>query len=292
LKTTRTRGVSLLVLLAMLAAGLAVRAAAQDPIVVRPGADRPAPVTAGRFDHAAWDALLRRHVDAEGRVNYAEFKARDAGELLAYLQELAAADPAALADDAERLAYWINAYNALTVHGILQFHPTQSIRDHVSRLWGFHFWKDVRLEVSGSERSLDEIEHGILRRLNEPRIHFAIVCASVGCPKLLDRAYTGIGIAPPPTAAGAAPQPGQLQVAARAFFADPRHFRIDRERRTVHVSAILDWFKEDFGTTERERLDFIRRQLDSPQDREFLERRDLKLRFLDYDWSLNEQPAS
>lgn len=284
---TRLR-IPLLSLAAMLAACLP--ASPQEPIVVRPDPALPALVEDGRVDHAEYDVLLRRHVDAQGLVDYAAWKAQDRPALERYLKRLAAVQPGRLADDAERLAYWINAYNALTLHGMLAFYPTRSIKDHVSVVWGFDFWDDVRLVVDGRERSLNAIEHEVLRKLGEPRIHFAIVCASRGCPRLLNEAYTGTGIAPPPDEDGQA-APGQLERQAQVFFADPRQFRIDRVRGEVRISAILDWFGEDFGGSDRAKLDFARRYLASEEDRAFVARKDIELEYLDYDWSINEQPS-
>jgi hypothetical protein len=259
---------------------LAPGATAADVIVVKPVDGVVAPVGAERrVDHAAFDTLLRRYVNAAGQVDYRAWKAADRPALDRYLQSLARVDPTRLADKWERLAFWINAYNALTIKGMLHFHPTPSIKKHTSRFWGFHFWDEVRIEVGTVARSLDHIEHQILRTQAEPRIHFAIVCASVGCPRLRNRAYTG------PTL------DATLTAAATEFFNDPKHFRIDRGAHTVHASQILNWFGADFGGTPAKILAYARPYLRDAADQAVLQRPDVALEFLDYDWSINEQPA-
>jgi hypothetical protein len=296
-------------LLVAVVATTASRPRAEDAIVVRPVGGLAAPVTEGRVDHSAYDALLRRYVDDRGLVDYAAWKAADVPALERYLASMAAVRPDELADRDERLAYWINVYNALTLHGMLHFYPTKSIKDHVSRLWGFHFWKDVRIDVAGEERSLDAIEHEILRKMGEPRIHFAIVCAALGCPKLRNEAYTGTRLETRlPTAARGgerderdergengeaheegAPR-GQLDAQAFEFFGDPSKFAIDRKRGTVKFSSILDWFGEDFGGADRAKLDFAARYVRSEEERAFLARSDLDVAYLDYDWGINDRP--
>ena len=119
---------------------------------------------------------------------------------------------------------------------------------------------DVRIEVEGKERSLNAIEHEILRKMGEPRIHFAIVCASLGCPKLRNEAYTGARLE------------AQLDENARDFFRDPQKLRIDVARGEVHLSSILKWFGADFGGTDRSKLDFASRYVALDAERAFLAR--------------------
>lgn len=242
------------------------------------GGDRSAVsiVTEGRVDHAMYDALVKRYVDARGLVNYREWKRTDEGTLDQYLAAVGRVDPTALRGTPEKLAFWINVYNALTIKGILHFYPTKSIKDHVSPI-GFNIWKDFKIPIHGREYALDTIEHEILRKMGEPRIHFAIVCASIGCPRLLNEAYTGDRL------------DAQLTANAQDFFANPAKFRIDRDRQAVLLSPILDWFGKDFGGTDRARLDFVKRFLPNAEDRAFLDRGELSIKYLDYDWSLNDQ---
>jgi hypothetical protein len=227
-------------------------------------------------DHSEFDRLLRTYVDEGGLVDYKAWKAHDEETLRNYMQSLSKVDPGRLGRS-ERLAFWINSYNALTIQGILEFYPVKSIKDKVSRVLGFNIWDDYPMTVYGKPYSLNDIEHNILRKMGEPRIHFAIVCASVGCPKLRNEAYT------------AGDLDSQLQDNARDFFARPRNFRIDKRRNTVYLSSILDWFGADFGGADGAKLDFAGKYLSKEEDKEFLRSGKPKVKYLDYDWSLNEQ---
>ena len=236
-----------------------------------PDAER---VALDQIDHSAWDALLKTYVDDRGRVDYAAWKADGTATLDAYLGQLSRGDRDADAPPAARLAFWINAYNAVTVRGVLREYPTTSIRNHTAKLWGYNIWEDLYLPVDGRRYSLDAIEHEVLRKMGEPRIHFAIVCASVGCPRLLNRAYTGGSL------------DEQLDANARDFFAQPSNFRIEGD--TVYLSSILDWFGEDFGDSTGAVLGRIRQWVPEG-DRDKLAGR-LEVEYLDYDWSLNDRP--
>ena len=233
-------------------------------------------MTDGRVDHTMWDALLKRYVDQDGFVAYGPWKEADEPALDAYLAAIGKVEPERLRDRSEQLTFWINVYNALTIKGILHFYPTKSIRDHVGVI-GYNIWKDFKITIHDRAYSLDEIEHKILRKMEEPRIHFAIVCASIGCPRLLNEAYTSERLE------------AQLTSNTRAFFADPDKFRIDRERRTVFLSPILDWFKKDFGKDRQERLAFIKPFLSDEKDQALLDEKGIKVKYLDYDWNINEQ---
>src|SRR5262249_50767865 len=143
-------------------------------------------------DHSAWDALLQKYVDDQGLVAYRRWKETpaDLAALDRYLARLGAADVGAPADQAAQIAYWINAYNALTIKGILREYPTSSIRNHTAPVGGYNLWRDLLMEIDGRKYCLDDIEHATLRPLGEPRIHFALVCAAKGCPPLWNRAWT------------------------------------------------------------------------------------------------------
>ena len=129
--------------------------------------------------------------------------------LAEYLRHLSQASRSQQASPQARMAYWINAYNALTIHGILREYPTSSIRNHTAKVFGYNIWDDLLLPVGDSHFSLNQIEHEVLRKMAEPRIHFAIVCASNGCPPLSNRAYW------------ASQLEQQLAEGCRRFFADP-----------------------------------------------------------------------
>jgi hypothetical protein len=229
------------------------------------------------LDHSAYDALLQRYVNDQGRVAYAAWKASaaDVTALDDYLARLGCVNRARPAPSAAQLAYWVNAYNAVTLRGILREYPTTSIRNHTAK-YGYNLWKDLLLWVDGAEYSLDDVEHAVLRKMGEPRIHFAIVCASVGCPPLRNRAYT------------AADLDRQLTANAGRFFANPNNFRADAATRTVFLSQLLQWYGTDFGPTPAEQLRVLRRYLPSAETLDWLDG-GASVRYLDYDWGLNDQ---
>ncbi len=245
------------------------------------GADVPAQqrVSVERIDHTPWHKLLVKYVDDRGMVNYAAWQksAADLAALDAYLQALSTANLEAKASREATLAYWINAYNAVTIKGILREYPTSSIRNHTAKLYGYNIWKNLLLKVDGGTYSLDAIEHQILRKQGEPRIHFAIVCASVGCPPLRNEAYTTDQL------------DKQLTANAQDFFADPTKFAYDPRSGTFRVSPILDWFGEDFGATTAIRLRAIAPYLPTAEAQRAAQSGAGQFAWLEYDWGLNDQ---
>lgn len=231
------------------------------------------------IDHAGWGRLLAKYVDAQGMVDYRAWKrsAADVQRLDAYLRTLSSASLRSDAPKPAVLAFWINAYNAVTVRGILREYPTSSIRNHTAKLWGYNIWHDLKLPVDGREYSLDEIEHKVLRKMQEPRIHFAIVCASIGCPPLRNEAYTPERV------------DEQLTDNARRFFADADKFRADPQTRTLYVSPILKWFAEDFGRDSAAQMRAIAPYLPNEAARGLAQSGRATVRYLDYDWGLNSQ---
>lgn len=231
-----------------------------------------------RIDHSTWNRLLQRYVDDRGMVDYTGWKASSADRqaLNQYLAHLSAASVTPQSPRAAQLAFWINAYNAVTVEGILREYPTSSIRNHTTKLVGYNIWKDLRLPVAGKYYSLEQIEHEILRKMGEPRIHFAIVCASVGCPRLLNEAYTAEKL------------DAQLTANAKAFFSDREKFQFDTGRRAMAVSPILEWFAGDFGADQPARMRRIAPYLPEAA-RPLAESGTARLSYLEYDWSLNDQ---
>jgi hypothetical protein len=231
-----------------------------------------------RIDHRPWDALLKNRVDGRGDVDYAGWQrsSADQAELDRYLDHLSTAAVEGDWPAAARLAYWINAYNAVTIKGILREYPTTSIRNHTAQLWGYNIWRDLQLQVAGRPYSLDAIEHEVLRKLAEPRVHFAIVCASRGCPRLRNEAYTAERLE------------AQLTDNARSFFADRTRFTYDREAGAFRLSPILKWFAEDFGADRAAQLRAIAPYLPAaaqPAARSG----SVRVTFLEYDWRLNDQ---
>jgi hypothetical protein len=231
-------------------------------------------VATGTFDHGVLDALLRRHVNQELLVDY-EGLTRDAAELDRYLEQLARADLEALGRD-ERLALLINAYNAFTLRLILDHHPLGSIRDiPEDRRWDGRTWN-----VGGHAWTLNQLEHEQLRpNFREPRIHFAVNCASVGCPPLRREAYVGARIEE------------QLEDQTRYVHEHPRWFRYDAAQGVAHLTRLYDWYGGDFTQVAGSPLEFAARY--SPALRSDLQRgRAPEVRWLEYDWALNEQRST
>src|SRR5262249_1053186 len=228
-------------------------------------------------EHSAWGSLLGKYVH-DGLVDYESWKQQGTAELNNYLASLsslcAAAERAASRD--ERLAFWINAYNAFTVKLILDHYPVRSIRSIgllPSAAFKIKFIPMPHLEKKNL--SLDDIENDILRKeLAEPRIHFAIVCASKSCAKLRSEAYRAEAISP------------QLEQAAREFIQAPSKNRYDAAKRTFYASSIFKWFREDFERAKGSLAAFIA-QYTQPDVSAALKQGDVRIEFLDYDWSLN-----
>lgn len=221
------------------------------------------------YDHSRFDALLRAHVDDAGLVDYATL-AENAHELDAYVAELGAAPFDELGRN-EKLALLINAYNAFTLRLILDHMPIDSIRD----IPGEERWAAERWKLAGETYSLDQIEHREIRpNFAEARIHFALVCAAVGCPPLRAEAYTGTRLEE------------QLQSQAEYVHSRERWFRFDREAGELWLTSLYDWYGGDFRQAAGSIEVFAARY--SPDLRAALSAGEaLETRFLDYDWSLN-----
>jgi len=254
-----------------------VGAASAKPPVGRswPAAKRHA---IDKIDHTPFSDLLKKYVDADGYVDYGAWKnsAGDRRRLHAYLAELGRADTNKRSSIDVRLAFWINAYNAVTLEGILQVYPTTSIRNHTARFVGYNIWKELPLHVGSEQYSLEQIEHEVLRKMNEPLIHFGIVCASIGCPRLRQEAYTEENVR------------RHLTDNARDFFSRPKNVRADTRDGVLHLSEILSWFGSDFGSTERTQLEAIRPYLPTSA-KPLASNPNTRVRFLDYNWNLNDQ---
>ncbi len=221
------------------------------------------------FDHTILQTLLRRYVDTQGLVDYAGFR-KDSTQLQSYLDALAAANVKRLSSG-EEMALYINAYNAFTIRLILDFSEVTSIRDIPSA----RRWKDRRWKVGEEVLSLDDIEHEILRRrFRDNRVHFALVCASKGCPPLRNEAFTGAKLI------------NQLDDQARIFFSKPENLRFSSETNTLHLSSITDWYAGDFGG-EAELWRYVSRYAAGRVPQSFPV--GLEIKFWPYDWSLNKQ---
>ncbi len=236
-------------------------------------------VSMDKVEHQDWDRLLRRYVDEAGNVDYIGWRENtvDVGALDAYLDALSRAAPRLETGREARLAFWINAYNALTIRGILGDYPTAGMHDNTSRPASFNIWTDLLLHVGDSDYSLGHIEHQMLRPLHEPRIHFAIVCASRGCPRLLNRAYVSSDLE------------HQLHENSRNFFADPQKLAFDPLTGQLKLSPILKWYGTDFGTSQAEMLESIVPYLPDNMPRRPPGQSAWHASFGDYDWSLNDR---
>lgn len=236
-------------------------------------------------DHAAFDRILKSYArqgdDGIVRVAYARLKAEAAAELKAYLAALQAVRVGSL-DRPEQFAFWANLYNAKTLDIVVDHIPVRSIKDIalggglLAAVTGGP-WKAKVLSVSGMDLSLDDIEHGILRPLfKDPRVHYAVNCASLGCPNLALEAFSGARL------------DDQLQTAARAFVNHSRAVGFEQDQ--LVVSSIYHWFQDDFGGSDAAVIAHLSTYADAP----------LKARLKSaeaiadhrYDWTLNDLPAS
>lgn len=251
------------------------------------------PPALAAFDHRhlAWDGLLKKTVvvapdGTSSRVRYAVFKAQPEA-LQSYLTGLSAVSMQEYAtwSGAQKLAFLVNAYNAHTVALILTRYPdVKSIKDLGSFVQSP--WKKKFFRLLGQERSLDEVEHGLIRvpgAFDDPRIHVAVVCASVGCPMLRNEAFV----------------PDRLEVqlddSLRRFLSDRSRNRFDAATGTLEVSRIFDWYRKDFEQGHRgfdSLPTLFARYADvlgtTPSEQAQIRSGRARIQYLDYDWSLND----
>lgn len=225
-----------------------------------------------RFDHSAFDTILRRHVDEHGLVHY-ETLAQDAELLDVYLEQLGEVDIDKLTRD-ERFALLINAYNAFTLRLILDHAPLDSIRSIPPE----ERWQARRWNLGGRDVSLDEIEHIMIRPVfNDPRMHFAVVCAAVSCPPLLAEAYTGDRL------------DEQLDAQTRRINNTTPWLRYDPDRGVVVLTRLYDWYRADFVRDAEGDLGLLRwiAAYHEPLAAALADDKTPKIQWADYDWSLN-----
>ena len=251
------------------------------------------------FLYHEYAALLAEFVDTKGLVDYRGLK-QNRSSLDNFSLSLERVDSESYEGwkEKDQIALWINAYNALTLKAIVDHYPIESSflaslrfpKNSIRQISGV--WDKLLFSVRNEKVTLDQIEHRILRpRFKEPRIHVALVCAAMGCPPLRDEPFIGNRL------------DAQLDDQSRRFLTDPKKFLIDRDRARVFLSPILKWYGKDFLPTyatkkgfsghdsvKRATLNFLARYLD-PDDRAYLETGDYEVKYLDYDWSLNERPA-
>ncbi|MCG8699902.1 MAG: DUF547 domain-containing protein [Bacteroidales bacterium] len=220
-------------------------------------------VASTNISHEQWTKILQKNVSADGNVNYLAIK-QDRTELDAYLQLLQKTHPNDSWTNNEKMAYWINAYNAFTIDLVVSEYPVKSIRNiGKGSPWDIRF-----IKIQDKEYSLNDIEHKILRvEFDEPRIHFAINCAAISCPKLLNEAYVAEKL------------DLQLEAMAKEFINDAENNRISSKK--AELSNIFNWFKEDF-TKNGSLIEYVNQYANtkaSPKAR---------IVYLKYNWNLNE----
>ena len=235
------------------------------------------------YDYTPLNRTLERVVNAQGRVDYEAVKT-DA-DLRAFVDQLAQISPdthpALFPSRADSLAFWINAYNACVLAGVAKSYPISSVTE-IAPVFGF--FKIYQFTVGRRRFTLDQIEHEIIRkRFADPRIHAAINCAAVSCPRLLNKAFTPDEL------------DDQLNSVMRDMIRNPMHVQINRQTGVVSLSAIFDWFSSDFTSYVQARgtgetvLDYVSLFLPK-DDAQYLQNHpDLQIVFFDYDWSLNSQ---
>ena len=222
--------------------------------------------------HKIFSNVLQKYVK-NGLVNYKELKKDQDFEK--YLNQLSNTDPSKFSEKKE-LAFWINTYNAFTIKAILDNYPVKSIND--IKFGEKSVWDENFISINKKKYSLNEIEHKILRvKFNEPRIHFAIVCASISCPELRNEAYEADKL------------DKQLQEQTVKFLRDKKKNSLDLKNKKAEISRIFEWFGEDFGKSDKDILMYISNFL--PDD----VRKDIKqninewtISYKKYDWNLNE----
>lgn len=251
-----------------------------------------------QFDHQPFDEILQKYV-SDGRVNYRALR-EDRSRLETYLKSMEQVAPADFEQwtREEKMAFWINGYNAITIEGILRNYPIhygnmvnrlRFPKNSIRQIGGF--WKTVFVKPLGKSLTLNDIEHEILRKkFKDPRVHFVLVCASVGCPKLQNHAFFAENLAQ------------QLEQAARNFVNSPQNVQLNRQKNVLYLSSIFEWYKGDFtfsgahearftgyGKNWYGVLEFLFRYLPETE-RQFILTQKPDIKTLDYDWTLNEQP--
>ena len=253
------------------------------------------PAAQAQFDHshAAFDALLKEYVDKEGLVNYPALRANRA-KLDSYLESLGKVTGKEINswNKDQKIAFWSNAYNAFTLKHIIDHYPIQRSKSLKARLYPQNsirqidgVWDKLKNIAGGRQITLSDIEHKVLREeLKDARVHFVIVCASIGCPLLADHAYSADKL------------DEQFEEASRLFVQNTDKIKVDTAKKTIYLSKILDWFKEDFDSYKGQDkygkyngvMSFVAEHL-SDSDKAALNKAKFKIKWLDYDWSLNEQ---
>jgi hypothetical protein len=227
------------------------------------------PIPFDQVSHRAWDHIVGAYV-RDGSVDYPAIQ-KDRS-FMEYLDQLDRVDPNGLSRE-DRLAFWINAYNAFAIKGILD-----GLTPRPYFGW-YQYFEGKEYRVGGQRLNLSNLEHQVIRKqFREPRIHFAIVCASASCPMLQPASYRGVEL------------DQQLEQAARMFINDPSRNRFDRARKVALLSKIFDWFEEDFVIAAGSLLAYVSHYVDDPELARELTSVPYHVEYLEYDWSLNGIP--
>lgn len=228
--------------------------------------------SAAPVDHGIFDKLLKKYVNDKGLVNYKGFKA-DEKVLDQYLTTLSQGAPASSQSKKEQMAYWINAYNAFTIKDVVKHYPIESIKDIGSKIqipFVSTPWAEKFFTIGGEKMSLDNIEHGTLRKkYNDPRIHFALVCASISCPRLRNEAYTAEKL------------DAQLDDQGKDFLNNPVKNKVGKDE--AKLSKYFDWYKGDFKEGEQSVVKWVNKYSTIKITD------NTKIDYMDYNWNLNEQ---
>lgn len=234
----------------------------------------------GKDSHELFTEILSQYVK-DGKVNYDELRQDE--RFGQYIDQLSKTDPAAIELSEDKLAFWINAYNAFTLKIVCDNYPVESIKDlnaggSLSNALNKTVFDKDFIEMNDNKMSLNYIENEIIRKqYDDPRIHFALVCAAVSCPPLRAEAYAGEKLNE------------QLDEQARIFFSqkDKNYFEVDK--KVAHLSKILDWYSGDFGDSDKEKLLFVSRFL-SDETASAIKGNpaDWQIKYTDYNWALNE----
>ncbi len=233
------------------------------------------------FTHDLFDSVLTQHVNELGRVDYSRLQ-KNPEDLNAYLRLLSETSPDShpkmFPTHDHELAYWMNAYNAFVLKGVIDHYPIESVRK-VKLFYGF-FWH-LKFRAGGRSHTLHEIENKIIReRYKDPRIHFAINCASLGCPRLPQKAFRAEDL------------DSFLDDLTKEFVSDPEKVEVTSD--SIRLSKIFEWYKDDF-------LDYLKNEYHhkDPTLVDYLEKylpaeehaliKGKKIKFMDYDWGLNDQ---
>ena len=219
------------------------------------------------FDHSIFDKLLKENVNDDGLVNYQAFKENKLFD--DYINKISTADLSKIGKS-EKLALLINAYNALTIKNVLNNLPIESPMDVEG------FFKGKKFTVGGIELTLDELEYKHILPMDKVLPHFGLVCAAVSCPKLIREAYNGKTVFT------------LLEENAKAFLNDNNKNRLDRESKTLYLSEIFKWFRKSFEEKYGSLLETTKNFINS-DDKNFLDKNEVEIKFIAYDWQLNSQ---